>query len=316
MKLSKDQKKLINNIIKYDTSRKYFGEWTPNALYCCYSALYVKDSSNSIPFFTGTLSESVICDTLWNEMSYNPVRFGTKSPFEKNGKVSLYNFSTLDIDPYKQSTQILLTLQSYLAEFKRVANEYDPDFLTQKKFSHNTINISLQKNTPTGSTSPKKSIPNNGYRLLSILVRCIHEITKQNTEDFKYKMYFDSIVKVATSRHPNFFRGVYTQNFSAIQRQSNKSLESSESKTNQKPETIQRYLKDKSRLKFEIADMANEISLTESRIDELKAMEFPGDTSRENYRLKKQKEYLEKLEHDLEYTKQKIKKMSETTKRR
>lgn len=308
MKLAVDQKKLIKNIIKYNTNRKYFGEWTPDALYKCYHTLCTRDDVTSIPLKVGYMSESIICDVLWNEMSYNPARFGSKSPFETNGQNSFLNFSAAQIESKDKDTIILfLKLRSYLSDFIRLAYEYDQNFWTRKKFSDDAITISVQKNIKTGSDSDTKPVPNAGYSMLSVLVRCIHDIAKQNVEDFKYKLYFDSMVKVATSRHPNLLRGTTIQNFAMIQRQANKDLASLE----QKPETIHKYLKRKSKLKAEIADTANEISLIESHIDNLKDLEFPGDTRDETDRLKQRKKYLDELEQELESVKQKIKQMSE-----
>ena len=78
MKISKEEKQRIkaerqrvHDIIKYDVNRKYFGDWTPDGLNATYN------SPTPVNFYTGILSVDKICDALWNEMSYNPERFGT-----------------------------------------------------------------------------------------------------------------------------------------------------------------------------------------------------------------------------------------------
>ena len=86
----------IRNILRYDTSKAYFGSFTANDLSNAVGR--IKASRNwtnpidAVNIYIGHIDGDVICNALWHEMSYNPVRFGTVSPFMFHGKNSLYHF--------------------------------------------------------------------------------------------------------------------------------------------------------------------------------------------------------------------------------
>ena len=265
----------IKDIIKYNTSRKYFGNWTPKELNRCYPSL------DPHSLYIGTLSVDDICNALWFEMSYNPTRFGTTSPFKFNGKNSLYLFIAKEPDKTSQSFHILTKIQTYLSKFWRSAIKYDENFPVINRFKNQHITI---QNIPRYPMDPKP-IPAMTYQMLGCLRNCIHIIASQNIKDFEKKQYSVNIEAAVKSRHPNL-----TRPQKAIQKNPN----------------FLQFLRDRTRLENAISETLSEISVTQSRIDSLNNdFENPGDTSAENARLRAQMDALSELESKLKTLQQK-----------
>ena len=283
-KQKKQPDKRIKEIIRYNVSRKYFGDWTPDEL----NDTYI--SENPVSLRIGVLSVDDICDALWNEMSYNPVRFGTKSPFEFDGKNSLESFIDTAIDLDNRAFRVLSLVQSRLSKFWKIATKYDSSFATHNRLKSNCVTI-----TTTISTNPKsKPIPSATYIMLTNIRRCIKDISSQNLRDFGRKTYKQQIIDTFISRHPDLIRPIKIENFAAIKRLS------------QNPE-LQQYLHIEYELETAIYDKNSEIIDTQSRIDTLNnEFENPGDTTEYTFLLQKQNEELENLENKLENIKQKI----------
>lgn len=264
-----DTKQRVKNIIKYNTSRKYFGEWSPHELNNTYFAM------QPVMFKIGKLSVDIICNAIWKEMSYNPKRFGTKSPFEFNGKNSLYFFTTSEIDSESKAFNVLQKVQMYLSKFLTLAVKYDENFAANKCFTKTFIAI---KNTPQQS-SGSKPIPCDTYQMLSYLRNCIHIVASQNIEDFKKRQYRDCIIDY-----------VLGTNHCA----ENKKVPHTDSEN-------KKYMAEKHKIESEIAEKTAEISVTQSRIDSLtNDFENSGDTTNEIARLQQQTATLTQLEQRLQ----------------
>lgn len=265
----------IKEIIKYDTTRKYFGDWSPYQLNRCYPCL------EPVSLQIGVLSVDKICDTLWNEMSYNPKRFGTQSPFKFHGKNSLYMFIAKDLDQKDHAFYTLSKIQAYLSKFWLSAMTYDKTFLTNQRFKNKYVII---KNIPQQNPD-SKPVPGATYQMLGYLRNCIHIIASQNLKDFDRKTYREQMIPVINARHPDFVRP--------------------KDYYHSKPDFL-KYLRDKTELENAISEQTSEISVTQSRIDSLNNdFENPGDTSAENARLRAQMDALNALESKLRALQQK-----------
>ena len=293
MKISKEEKQRIkaerqrvHDIIKYDVNRKYFGDWTPDGLNATYN------SPMPVNFYTGILSVDKICDALWNEMSYNPERFGTVSPFKINGKNSLEFFINKEIDIYDNNFEVLTNLQAYLSRFWNMALQYDKDFMITNRFKSTNILIS------TKIRPGEKPIPSATYRPLGYLRDSIHKIASQNLQDFENKaIYRNQIIETVKEKHPKLFRPATPVYVAPVQESTNDELE--------------KYMSDKKYLIDAIWNKNSEIMDTQMRIDTLNEFENPGDTSNDTALLKKQKADLKNLETNLQLITQRIQKIKQ-----
>lgn len=273
----------IRSIIKYNTLRKYFGDWNPKEFNACYR------SERPVLFRLGVLSVDDICDTLWNEMSYNPVRFGTKNPFEFDGKNSLEKFITTPIAPDNNAFGILSIVQSHLSRFWALATKYDETFAATHRFKNNCVTIT----TSFSATPYSKPVPSTTYVMIAPLRESIKQIAMQNLSDFGQKAYQQQMIDTVLQRHPDLVRPIKIQNFAAISRQNKK---------------LQEYKKNEKNLIDAIWDKNFEITDTQSRINTLNTeFENPGDTTKDTILLELQTKELEKLEHTLATVQQRIK---------
>ena len=293
MKISKEEKQRIkaerqrvHNVIKYDVNRKYFGDWTPDELNATYN------SPKPVDFYIGVLSVDKICDALWNEMSYNPERFGTVSPFKFNGKNSLEFFINKEIDLEDNNFAILTNLQAYLSRFWKTALQYDKDFMITNRFKSTNILIS------TKIRPGEKPIPSATYTMLGYLRDSIHKIASQNLQDFENKaIYRNQIIETVKEKHPKLFRPATPVYAAPVQESTNDELE--------------KYMSDKKYLIDAIWNKNSEIMDTQMRIDTLNEFENPGDTSNDTALLNKQKEDLKNLETNLQLITQRIQKIKQ-----
>ena len=293
MKISKEEKQRIkaerqrvHDIIKYDVNRKYFGDWTPDELNATYN------SPTPVNFYTGILSVDKICDALWNEMSYNPERFGTVSPFKFNGKNSLDFFINQEIDIYDNNFEVLTNLQAYLSRFLELALQYDKDFMITNRFKSTNILIS------TKIRPGEKPIPSATYTMLGYLRDSIHKIASQNLQDFGNKaIYRNQIIETVKEKHPKLFRPVTPVYAVPVHESTNEELE--------------KCISDKNYLVGAIWNKNSEIMDTQMRIDTLNEFENPGDTNNDAALLKKQKADLKNLETNLQLITQRIQKIKQ-----
>ena len=83
-------------VVKYSANRAYFGKMTGAGLAKAYGLFkHTQDWDKPVTSATvlvGKIDGGVICRALWNEMSYNPLRFGNVSPFLYKGKEDIYHF--------------------------------------------------------------------------------------------------------------------------------------------------------------------------------------------------------------------------------
>ncbi len=250
-------------IIKYDTSKMYFGKWSPRMLYDAFRTVR-EDPGFSTSIYTGKISYDLVCNVLSNEMSYNPLRFGETSPFIKNGKNNIHNF----IKTYQSSNdKTMKNIADALSGFRYFAYTYDNNININGFISDSAIII----DTTDGIR------PNNGYKMLSYLVKSLHIIASQNMNDFKKSKKFRDSIKSALNKRKY---GTGSQNTTA----QNVSIDKTQ----------------KEKIQKQILDMYDDIQATQMRIDNLSEYENPGaDIKYEKNTLEQQQNQLELLERQL-----------------
>lgn len=300
MTFSDEQKKIMREVVKYNASRKYFGVWSPSKLYDTYSKVLRGYSTNPTSLTIGVLSEDAICNALWNEMSYNPLRWGTKSPFVFDGKNSLYDFCKKEIESEDEETaEILSGLYAALSAFNKNVHKYDIDFFKNGQLKDTIVEISL-------SSSEQQPKAHLAYDILANLVSSINAVCKQNLKDFDRKKYFEQIAEVIVVRHPTLRRN--KEPLTAILQQQTIDIKNAQPIVPTK--SFKEILETKAKLESAIYDITNEISIIQSHINTLNnEYENPGDTSAENARLNKQTAVLQEYEDKLD----KIKKILNTS---
>jgi hypothetical protein len=183
--------KQLKQIIQYKASRMYFGEWQPSRI----DDAFRDTSGGTQPeeLFIGELTEDIICDVLWYEMSYNPLRFGSFSPFKKDGKNSILHF----LDTYRKLAP--REPDGLLAHGVITLVWQIDDFI--KNLKKADLYEGFAKN---GKLPPILSIlgADENYHVLTTLRKAIHTIAKQNGADLKDPAYREQIEKIAAQRHP------------------------------------------------------------------------------------------------------------------
>lgn len=182
----------LKQIIQYNAKRMYFGEWTPARI----DEIFRNTSGGNRPeeLYVGNLTEDIICNVLWYEMSYNKKRFGDISPFKTpDGKNSILYF----IDTYRKKApheENSLLSQEVMTVIWQMGN-----------FIKNLKNADLYNNfIKTGKLPNVLSIlgADEKYYILSTLRLAIHAIAKQNWHDLKDHEYNEQIKQIAVQRHP------------------------------------------------------------------------------------------------------------------
>lgn len=273
----KDKINEIQQIIKYDPYREYVGEWSPKKIQTTYRKIYENPFRPWVFVSVGGLSIKMVIDAIWNEMSYNPLRFGTQNPFAKNDIQSVRQFCKKYDDHNPETKDIMSNIAHKLSSFLYFIGKSNPEFNTNEKIDGSSILIKCNYNRK----------PNDGYIALSCLVGAIHLIASQNLKDYKIKAFRKQINEIAMSRHPNLQRSRQYLNFINMARIGEK----------------------KDSLYDNIMKKTNEISETQARIQTLNDYDPPVDTSDEYRQLARQQSELQSLEEQYENVKIKYDKM-------
>ena len=260
---------LAYEVIKYNPAREYIEGWTPNNLHNKYNRAR-KDPTRPILFIqTGKLSATMITDAIWNEMLYNPIRFGEKNPFEHDGKTSIATFLAKHPSFNDKNENVLFNISYKLRGFLHFIGEIYPEFYTKDEINDYSIMIKCNSNNKV----------NDGYMALACLIRCVRLVAQQNMKDYKNKRYREQIQQVIKQRHPDMVRSNQYFNFVAIDR----------------------IKQQKNNLREQINYKNSEIYDTSVRIKTLNEYDPPVDTTAERNLLTKQTADLQKLEEKFAY---------------
>ena len=261
----------LKQIIKYSAKRMYFGDWTPETL----DNIYFKTSTNlkTDYIYIGNLTEDFICDVLWYEMSYNPARFGTKSPFKINEKNSLLYF-----------------LETYRKWAPRSSDGLMPHEIMDLVWEITDFIKGLGKAKLYDSFIKTGKLPQRldilcadaNYHLLSSLRKAIHAITKQNYKDFQDPDLQEQIFQVITKRHPTYKRSdISYMNVKAETevQQTIKPIVQEQSKVVQTCFPFSIRTDALNEIRQNIGQAKNEIASLEQQIEDLSEYEGGADTS-------------------------------------
>lgn len=208
MKKNEKTTMLVHDVLKYGIRRAYFGKITGKELNDAYSKFVNKESKSKPVTKTqvdvGYIDGRMICRVLWNEMSYNPVRFGDVLPlFEQADEYSLFRFcddkNFLNyVSQVKDKTtyEVLFHVQEKLKDFQKFNN---PGGVTW----NDIIN-------PGGGKLVVKYIDGHSddiYKKLSALRGAVRVIISQNLQDLRRKDFRTAMTEVVKKRHPNGKRG-------------------------------------------------------------------------------------------------------------
>lgn len=194
----------IKNILKYDTMRPYIGEMTAANLHNAYSIVKRScDWNKPHPYVNvkiGTINGNVICNALWYEMSYNPVRFGVVSPFVAGGRNNIYHFCKTHVDNTLPAFDVLAKIRHNLVCFMNLN--------TNASGGWNDVVYAPGGIAPVGIN--EDGYADDVYKMLANLRACIKEIARQNITDFDKKRgpYRNAIIDVVSRRHPDGLRGI------------------------------------------------------------------------------------------------------------
>lgn len=187
------KKHKVLQTISYKASYPYIGSFSARALSDAYKQY--RNSEMFVPtrLYIGKIDGNAICNALWREMSFNPVRFGNVSPFMLNGRNNIYAFcdGRISID-MGHGTEIAHNIRKNLAAFLHL------NALPNGQW-HCTIS------TDVGYVSLGQD-----YRMYSMLARlrdCIKMIARQNVADFRDTRgpYRDAIIRTVTQTIASVF---------------------------------------------------------------------------------------------------------------
>lgn len=193
--MDKKQKNIVLRELQYDVSRKYFGDFTYGALYDVYHVFKHTQAHDkpivSQRFRIGRIDGEVICRALYKQMSYNPKRFGNKSPFLHNGRENIFYFCSSELSPLTPGYNVLVKVQDFLKEFMFANSKHNGQWSSELKTKDGFVTISF-----TNMYADKN------YKKLAILRNALKEIIKQNMVDFKSPAYRAEIIR-AVMEHEN-----------------------------------------------------------------------------------------------------------------
>ena len=196
---------VMRSILRYDVNRAYIGDFTGAQLKDAYKD-FIDSKDGDDPqirteIHTGYIDGPMICRAVWNEMSYNPKRFGNVSPFLHNGKEDIFYFCSgknkipQDIPGYKTVIQIRHKMYKFL-DYNKFENGQWCDVIDQAKGNMFVSFVS--------GCSDKK------YKMLATLRDMMRVVISQNLQDLNRVSYRKEMEPVIMARHPNGIRAKKT----------------------------------------------------------------------------------------------------------
>ncbi|MBO4626237.1 MAG: hypothetical protein J5679_03135 [Alphaproteobacteria bacterium] len=194
---------VMRSILRYDVNRAYIGDLTGAELNGAFE-LFMESRDWDKPIVsttvhTGYIDGMIICRALWHEMSYNPKRFGTVSPFIHNGKESIYHFCSADLPQDTLAYDIVSGVRDKLIKFlgyNALENKQWYDVIDPAKGDIVVRCVS--------GTSDRT------YKMLAALRNAIHIIASQNLQDVNRAGYRKEMKPIIDARHPNGVRAKKT----------------------------------------------------------------------------------------------------------
>jgi len=192
---------VMRSILRYNVNRAYIGDLTGAELNGAFES-FVRSQDWDKPIVSATvhvgfIDGPMICRAVWNEMSYNPKRFGTVSPFLHNGKENICYFCDKkngvpkDTPGYDTVVKVRDKMIRFLNNNSRESGQWY------------TIVDSTKGNVVVryvNGCSDKK------YKTLAALRDMIHIVASQNLKDLNLVAYRNEMKPIIDARHPNGIR--------------------------------------------------------------------------------------------------------------
>ena len=199
--MDKREINVMRSILRYDVNRAYMGDLTGAELNGAFE-IFVRSQDwdkpiVSAPVHTGFIDGPMICRAVWNEMSYNPKRFGTVSPFLHNGKENICYFCDKknelpkDTPGYDTVVKVREKMISFLNNNSRESGQWY------------TIVDSNKGNVVVRFVS---GCSDRKYKMLAALRDMIHIVASQNLKDLDRAAYRKEMKPIIDARHPNGIR--------------------------------------------------------------------------------------------------------------
>ena len=192
---------VMRSILRYNANRAYMGNLTGAELNGAFE-LFVRSQDWDKPIIsqaidTGYIDGTIICRAVWHEMSYNPKRFGTVSPFLHNGRENIYHFCQdgnevpLDTPGYPVVAEIRQKMRNFLF-YNKLENGSWYDVVDSSKGNMVVRFVS--------------GASDNKYKMLATLRDMIHIVASQNSKDVNIAAYRNAMKPIIDARHPNGVR--------------------------------------------------------------------------------------------------------------
>ena len=241
------KQKQLSQIVRYNTNREYFGIWTPGDLSDCFKI--AKKSNSATTLHVGKLTDDIICDTLWCEMSLNPTRFGTESPFKTDNKNSIIYFTDtfrnkiLFNKNHQSSKNVMNLIWKAKAFIQNLYNaKQDVDFTDDidtndlYKYFITTGNLPTTFRIFDNNDTFDSTDANAGYRILGSLCGALRMIAAQNWEDLSNPIYSETIKITVMEKYPN---GERSDTYPVIQQPKAEAVNQEQILENQQEKVIQ-----------------------------------------------------------------------------
>jgi len=190
----------IKEILRYNTGRRYVGDFSPRDLHDAFGLIQKNrgwdNPVDSVDMSIKRIDGDMICNALWYEMSYNPVRFGIVSPFRFNGRNNIYRFCNTDVP---DTESVIAKVRYKLIEYMNLNANASGQW-------NDVISAPVSVEIVDGHT-------NKTYKKLSALCQAVKLVAGQNVKDFKPKRspYRAGIISAIMARHPDGVRPTKTK---------------------------------------------------------------------------------------------------------
>jgi len=174
-----DRDKDIKSVIKYSAYTRYFGHMSGADLNRAYNKFHMTEFNDGTSIIVGnSIGNDMICRVLWKQMSYNPVRFGTVSPF--GNPPNVYKFVRNGVPQTHPGYDVLQSVRGILWDYLRLNAQPNGRWDAEIPTVNGMIYV-------MDATDRK-------YRALCCLRKCVKTIANQNMHDYQIAEYRDGII--------------------------------------------------------------------------------------------------------------------------
>ena len=199
--MDKREINVMRSILRYDVNRAYMGDLTGAELNGAFELFMCSRDWDepiiSTTIQTGYIDGTIICRAVWNEMSYNPKRFGTVSPFLYKDKENIYHFC-------QNGNEVPLDTPGY--DIVVAIRQKMRDFLFNNKLENNSWYDIIDSSKGNMVVRCINGSSDRKYKTLAALRDMIHIVASQNLKDLNRAAYRKEMKPIIDARHPNGVR--------------------------------------------------------------------------------------------------------------